>query len=71
MAIILKSKKYKEIRIDSKIINGVLGDDYEEFLNSLEGNGVYYLNRDNINIHLFTTCIQINVIYICIYIHFV
>ena len=50
MAIILKSKIYKEIMIDSHIINGVLGNDYDDFLESLSGKSVYYLNRDGKNI---------------------
>ena len=46
MAIVFKSSKYKKIIIDSKMIIGVLGNNYEDFLYSLEGKGVYFLNRD-------------------------
>ena len=49
MAIVLKSKKYNEIKIDTKIINGVLGNNYEVFLESLEGKSVCYIN--NVNLH--------------------
>lgn len=48
MAIILKNKLFNETSIDSKTIIGVLGKNYFEFLKSLEGNGVYYLNKSRI-----------------------
>ena len=47
MAIALKSKKYNEIVIDSNIINGVLGNNYEEFLRSFKGSNIYYLEKNN------------------------
>lgn len=46
MAIILKSKKYSEIIIDSKTIIGVLGNNYDEFIKSLNGRDVYYLDSN-------------------------
>ena len=49
MAIVLKSKNYNEIKIDTKIINGVLGNNYEMFLASLVGKNTCYINNVDIN----------------------
>ena len=46
MAITLKSEKYNSVTIDSNIIIGVLGEDYQYFLKSLTGN-VYHINNSN------------------------
>ncbi len=44
MAIVLKSKVYNEIKIHSKTIIGVVGNNYKKFLLSLQGDAVYYLD---------------------------
>jgi len=46
MAIVLQNSRYN-LTIDSKTIIGVMGNDYENFLNSLNGD-VYFLNKKNI-----------------------
>lgn len=45
MAIALKSKKY-DIIIDSKMIIGILGNNYEEFIKSFRGESIYYLSKE-------------------------
>ena len=45
MAIILQSLKYNRIVIDTNTIIGVMGDNYSEFLKSLNGE-VFYINNE-------------------------
>jgi len=44
MAIVLKNSIY-HITIDSQMIVGVMGCDYDKFLASLEGNNIFYLDK--------------------------
>ena len=44
MAIVFENKKYK-ITVDSKTIIGVMGEEYDKFLSSLEGDNVFYLDK--------------------------
>ena len=46
MAIVLKSKKYSEMIIDSNKIIGVMGNDYENFLKSLKGENIFVVNKE-------------------------
>ncbi len=45
MAITLKCKKYHDIIIDSKVIIGICGKNYEQFLNMIKGDNVYYIDK--------------------------
>lgn len=45
MAIVLKNSKY-DLNIDSNTIIGVMGKYYEKFLKSLNGNDVYYVDKN-------------------------
>ena len=47
MAVVLKSVKYGDITIDTHCIIGVMGYYYDEFLKSLQGKDVFYLNDKN------------------------
>lgn len=49
MAIVLKSVKYPKIILDSKAIIGVMGNNYPEFLKSIQGEEVFYLGLKNID----------------------
>lgn len=49
MAIVLRNKKYNLV-IDSKTIIGVMGNNYNKFLESLTGDNIFYLdNRENVS----------------------
>lgn len=47
MAVVLKSVKYGDITIDTHCIIGVMGYYYDEFLKSLQGEDVFYLDDKN------------------------
>ena len=49
MAIAFKSKKYNSIAIDSNMVIGVVGD-YIDFINSLEGDNISFLNNNYDNL---------------------
>ena len=49
MAIVLKSVNYGDIKIDSNIIIGVMGKEYDRFLKSLSGNEIYYVSNTKVN----------------------
>ena len=50
MAITLKCKKYHDIIIDSKTTIGICGENYEQFLNMIRGDNVYYIDKKDISI---------------------
>lgn len=47
MAIIFHSEKYSDIKIDSHIIIGITGYDYQSFLKGLIGSNIYYFENDH------------------------
>ena len=49
MAIILHSEKYNDIKVDSKIIIGITGYEYDKFLKSIIGEDIYYIGNEFIN----------------------
>ena len=51
MAIVFHSDVYSKIKIDSHIINGVIGYNYEEFLECIIGDNTYYIDNNTINSH--------------------
>lgn len=49
MAIILHSEKYNDIKVDSKIIIGITGYEYDKFLKGIVGEDTYYIGNEFIN----------------------
>ena len=49
MAIVFHSEKYKNIKVDSHIIIGITGEDYQSFLKGLTGKNTYYIGNNIID----------------------